>query len=182
MKKIISITALLFVLLGMGNASIDNTLKLLADRAKLMKGVGICKLKTKGSIYDADQEIRVLQNAEVLAKSNDLERNSFLEFIQLQMDLSKQIESYYSDKATQKQIESMSSNCLTEYRDKIKKIDEQLYPVISKNIRAIKKDKKLTSQLREIVKEEGIKGIPQDPDYLDLIANSLQKIKKVKAY
>ena len=51
----------------------------------------MCKHKLNSPIYDAAQEIRVLQNAQNLAKENHLEMNSFLTFIQLQMYLSKQI-------------------------------------------------------------------------------------------
>ncbi|MED7788042.1 chorismate mutase [Francisella sp. 19X1-34] len=180
MKKLTKILALSSIALGVCYAGVDKPLNLLVQRAALMQGVGICKSKIKGSIYDANQEIRVLQNAEKLAKQNKLEKSSFLTFIQLQMDLSKQIENYYLNNATQQQLEQQSSDCLTSYRDKIKKVDAQLYPAISKNIKSIHKDKKLESQLKKLVKKQNIKGIPQDPDYLDLIANSLQAIKKSK--
>nr|MCX3330429.1 hypothetical protein [Bacillus pacificus] len=73
-----------------------------------------------------------------------------------------------------------SSDCLANYRDKVKKVDEQLYPAISKNIKAIRKDKKLILKLSELVKKQNIQGIPQDPSYLVLLANSLQNIKKAK--
>ncbi|WP_150467801.1 chorismate mutase [Francisella sp. SYW-9] len=180
MEKIIKALILFSMLLGVCYAGVNKPLNLLVQRAELMKGVGICKSKIKGSIYDANQEIRVLQNAAKLAKQNKLEKNSFLIFIQLQMDLSKQIEDYYLNNATQQQLEQQVSDCLTNYRDKIKKVDAQLYPAISKNIKSIHNDKKLASQLRKLVRKQNIKGIPQDPDYLDLIANSLQTIKKTK--
>ncbi|MDE5031994.1 chorismate mutase, partial [Francisella tularensis subsp. holarctica] len=55
-----------------------------------------------------------------------------------------------------------------------------LYPAISKNIKAIRKDKKLILKLSELVKKQKIQGIPQDPSYVVLLANSLQNIKKAK--
>ncbi|QIW09172.1 chorismate mutase [Francisella sp. LA112445] len=178
MKRLIKVLVLFSMLLGVCYAGVNKPLNLLVQRAELMKGVGICKSKIKGSIYDASQEVRVLQNAEKLAKQNKLEKNSFLIFIQLQMDLSKQIENYYLNNATKQQLEQQGSDCLTNYRDKIKKVDEQLYPAISKNITSIHKNKNLESQLKKLVKKQDLKGIPQDPKYLGLIANSLQNIKK----
>ncbi|MED7819134.1 MULTISPECIES: chorismate mutase [unclassified Francisella] len=180
MNKLTKILVIFFVMFGFCYASVDQPLKLLVQRAALMQGVGICKSKLKGSIYDANQEISVLQNAKALAKQNNLEENSFLTFIQLQMDLSKQIENYYLNNATKQQLEQQSTDCLTNYRDKIKKVDAQLYPAISENIKSIRKDKKLASQISELVKKQNIKGIPQDPNYLDLVAYSLQNIKKAK--
>ena len=119
------------------------------------------KHKLNSPIYDVAQEIRVLQNAQNLAKENHLEMNSFLTFIQLQMDLSKKIEDYYWKNATQQQLEQQSSDCLANYRDKIKKVDEQLYPAISKSIKAIIKDKELVTRLSELVKKKNIQGIPK---------------------
>ncbi|WP_395166558.1 chorismate mutase [Francisella salimarina] len=177
MTKLLKIIALLAVMVGASYASVEKPLNLLVERASLMQGVGICKHKLNSPLYDADQELRVLQNAQALAKKNHLESNSFLIFIQLQMDLSKQIEDYYAKNATQQQLEQQSSDCLSIYRDKIKKVDEQLYPAISQNINEINKDKDLTTKLSEFVKKQNIKGIPQDPSYLELLANSLQSIK-----
>ncbi|BCD91971.1 chorismate mutase [Francisella halioticida] len=180
MNKSLKILALFFVMLSFCYAGVDKPLDLLMQRAALMQGVGVCKLKLKSHIYDANQEIRVLQIAKKLAKQNELERNSFLTFIQLQMDLSKQIENYYINNATQQQLEQQGSDCLTNYRDKIKKVNVQLYLAISRNIESIKKDKNLVSQLRKLAKKQNIQGIPQDPNYLNLIASSLQNIKKSK--
>ncbi|MDE4980585.1 chorismate mutase, partial [Francisella tularensis subsp. holarctica] len=76
-------------------------LSLLVERASLMQEVGVCKHKYNSPIYDTAQEIRVLQNAQNLAKENQLEMNTFLTFIQLQMDLYKQIEDFYWRNATE---------------------------------------------------------------------------------
>ncbi len=178
MDKLIKVLILFFAMLSFCFAGINKPLNLLVQRAALMQGVGVCKAKLKSSIYDANQEIRVLQNAKKLAKQNKLEEGSFLVFIQLQMDLSKQIEDYYLNNATQQQLDQQGSDCLTNYRDKIKKVDAKLYPAISKNIESIKKDKNLTSQLKKLVKKQNIKGVPQNPDYLGLVSNSLQNIQK----
>ncbi|MDE5002800.1 chorismate mutase, partial [Francisella tularensis subsp. holarctica] len=83
--------------------------------------------------YDTAQEIRVLQNAQNLAKENHLEMNTFLTFIQLQRDLSKQIEDFYWRNATEQELKQQSSECLANYSDKVKKVEEQLYPAIRKN-------------------------------------------------
>jgi chorismate mutase len=178
MNKLFQIIILFSITLGFCYAGVNKPLKLLVERAALMQDVGICKFKFKSSIYAAAQEIKVLKNAQSLAKANHLEINSFLTFIQLQMDLSKQIEDYYWRNATQQQLNQQGSDCLTKYRDSIKKIDEQLYPQISKNIEAIKKNKDLALKISELIKKQGIKGIPQDPDYINLLANSLQNLKK----
>ncbi|APD49664.1 chorismate mutase [Francisella hispaniensis] len=181
MNKLVKVVAGVFSLMfGFCYAGVDKPLGLLVERAALMQGVGVCKHKFNSPIYDAAQEIRVLQNAQNLAKENHLETNSFLAFIQIQMDLSKQIEDYYWNNATQQQLEQQSTDCLVNYRDKVKKVDEQLYPAISKNIKAIRKDKRLNVKLGELVKKQNIQGIPQDPNYIDLLANSLQSIKKAK--
>ncbi|MDE5033923.1 chorismate mutase, partial [Francisella tularensis subsp. holarctica] len=76
--------------------------------------------------------------------------------IQLQMDLSKLIEDFYWRNATEQELKHQSSDCLANYRDKVKKVDEQLYPAIRKNIKAIRKDKKLILKLSELVKKQNI--------------------------
>ncbi|ABO47609.1 chorismate mutase [Francisella tularensis] len=182
MNKLVKVVAGVFSLIfGFCYAGgVDKPLSLLVERASLMQEVGVCKHKFNSPIYDAAQEIRVLQNAQNLAKENHLEMSTFLTFIQLQMDLSKQIEDFYWRNATEQELKQQSSDCLANYRDKVKKVDEQLYPAISKNIKAIRKDKKLILKLSELVKKQNIQGIPQDPSYLVLLANSLQNIKKAK--
>lgn len=177
MKKIKIIFPLLLLSFGLSNAGVHEPISLLVKRAKLMQGVGVCKKKLNSSLYDAEQELRVLQNAKQLAKTNNLDISSFLVFIQLQMDLSKQIENYYWVDATSEQLDNLDPNCLTIYRDKIKKVDEKLYPAISENTDALSKDKHLYSQISRLIKKQKIQGVPQDPDYIKLLVASLQNIK-----
>lgn len=177
MNKSKIVLLMLFLSFSLSNADIYKPVSLLVKRAELMQKVGTCKKKVSSPLYDAGQELRVLQNAKQLANANNLETSSFLVFVQLQMDLSKQIENYYWANVTNKQLGSIDSNCLSIYRDKVKKVDEKLYPAISKNINAIKDDKHLYSRLSKLIKKQKIQGVPQDPDYIKLLTKSLQNIK-----
>ena len=181
MNKLPGIIALFLVVTNFCYAEINTPPKLLVERASLMQGVGICKAKFKSPIYDSAQELRVLQNAENLAEINNLDKATFLIFIQFQMDLSKQIEDYYWKNATPKQIEQEKAGCLADYRNKITEVDKKLYSAISENLELIKKDREIDLQLKKLVEKANIKGIPQDIDYISLLASSLQNIKFVKS-
>lgn len=177
MSKLLKILMPLIVLFGASYASVDKPLKLIVQRAELMQGIGLCKLQTDSSIYDSAQERKVLQTAENIAKANHFDEKTFLIFIQLQMDLSKQIEAYYWQLGSKEQINSQTIDCLASYRVKIKNIDEQLYTSIGDNLQELQRDDRLVTKLEELVKEQQIKGIPQNPNYLDLIAQSLHQLR-----
>ena len=106
------------------------------------------------------------------------------------MDLSKQIEDYWISHWNSKiNINDQSNNndtdCLSNLRLKIQKIDENLYPDISKNLSKIEDipSKTLVHKLNKyFISSKGnrMKGIPEHPDYLGLMATSLKQIQKIK--
>ncbi|AXA33182.1 chorismate mutase [Francisella adeliensis] len=177
--KLFKTVILAFVVIGVSYAGDEQTIRLIMQRAKLMEGIGVCKLKLNSSLYDAEQEVKVLQNAESIAKKYNLGLDSLLVFIQLQMDLSKQIENYYVINTSKEEANKQSDKCLLEYRDKIKSIDIKLYPSIAKNLSSLVKDKNLRLNLYELSQKNKIKGIPGEPDYLGLISLSIKNIKSV---
>jgi chorismate mutase len=191
MFKLFSLTLLSSVFItGYTASPLDTIINLMAKRASLMKNVASCKwhINNQVSAYSAKQEVAVLQNAKEVAHENNLNVNSLLIFIQMQMDLSKQVEAYWISHWNSSNINNQSNkydlDCLSNLRLKIQKIDEKLYPMISRNLAKIKiiPSNILVEKLNEYFinsKGKRIKGIPEKPDYLGLIATSLKGIQKI---
>ncbi len=181
MKKLY--LGLIVGVLGAGSAFADcndynQLFNLIAKRTSYMQTVAANKyLATpQGNIYDAPQELKVLQNAQTQASNEQLESNVFLPFTQIQMDLSKQIQAYwfsYWRQNPQMAPKSGQYANLATVRQQIKTIDDQLYPQLAKLITnhpecpANQLNAKLAAQFTKI------KGIPQNPDFRSLVVASV---------
>ena len=151
---------------------------LIAKRTSYMQTVAANKyLATpQGNIYDAPQELKVLQNAQMQAHNQQLESNVFLPFTQTQMDLSKQIQAYwfsYWQQNPQLAPKPRQYADLATVRQQIKIIDDQLYPQLAKLITTNPEcplnqlNTKFAAQFAEI------KGIPHNPDFRSLVVASV---------
>lgn len=185
-RFIVLILLSLAIAVSYSSSSINETINLIAMRASLMKNVASCKfsMNHQMSAYSAKQELLVLHNAQEVAEKNHFNTNSFLLFIQIQMDLSKQIETYWIDHWNNSYNQNYSNevNCLSSLRLKIKKIDDKLYPKIRESIPQFKSisNKALAKKIRNTFmgfKGNIIKGVPDNPDYFELIAMSLKYIQ-----
>ena len=156
----------------------DQLFNLIAKRTSYMQTVAANKYLAvpRGNIYDAPQELKVLQNAQTQASNEQLESNVFLPFTQIQMDLSKQIQAYwfsYWRQYPQMAPKSGQYANLATVRQQIKTIDDQLYPQLAKLITnhpecpANQLNTKFAAQFTKI------KGIPQNPDFRSLVVASV---------
>lgn len=151
---------------------------LMAKRANSMQSVAANKylVKPQANIYVAPQELKVLQNAQSQAVKLQLESSAFLQFTQIQMDLSKQIEAYWFDywqnnpKSAPKAGQFPS---LKTVREQIRTIDNQLYPQLATLIKNHPECSQKQLQSMFYQQFSSIQGVPLNPDFRTLMLNSL---------
>lgn len=156
----------------------NQLLNSIAKRTSYMQAVAANKYLTipQGNIYDAPQELKVLQNAQQQAHQLQLESNTLLQFTQIQMDLSKQIQAYwfnYWQKNPQFAPKPGQYPDLVTVRSQIKTIDEQIYPQLAGLIKVHSEcpTTQLGSNMSKLF--DSITGIPHAPDFGSLVANSV---------
>ena len=154
---------------------LQQPIQLMAQRAQIMKQVAAYKWYNapnhQATAYSAGQEVKVLQGTQALAKQLRLPTWALLVFVQIQMDLSKQIEAHWiqywnlpstpsDQKPTAKTLVDLS-----QLRQQITKIDSQLYPTISHAFSAI--DDCSVHQMYPVYQLYfgKIAGIPTQPNY-----------------
>ncbi len=161
---------------------------LMAKRASIMKEVAAYKWyyapKHQASAYSAKQEIKVLNGVSRLAKKMDIRPLSLMVFSQIQMDLSKQIESHWIDywnnskTPTRKKPSKNTVKSLNTLRRNITHIDKQLFPMIQSNIVQIQKCSVNQMQPTFAHAYSKVIGIPSKPSYLDILIQSLKQVKQ----
>ncbi len=153
--------------------------KLISQRASLLKDVAANKYKSKQSVFDATQELKVLQRINASSSNLGLESYSLIQYAQLQMDLAKQIEQYWLDlwqSNPQLAPKAGQYQDLVSLRAQIQSLDQQIYPHLASAI-------KLNYCSITAVEEEFmdsfslIKGIPTEPDFSKLMVNAILAIK-----
>ncbi len=159
--------------------NLDKLFSLLAKRSSYLESVSAYKYINHENIYDASQELKVLQTSKQLAAKLKLPEQQVLIYVQIQMDYAKQIEAYwfsYWQTNPGKRPQQSSLNSLNTLREAIKQTDQQIYPLLASN------SANLSSCQESIVYSHftnalaGIKGIPTDPDYLKVYFESLKQI------
>lgn len=161
--------------------SLATVYQLMAKRASYMQDVALYKYDSNENIYDANQELKVLQNNSQLANKLKLDNNSLLVFTQLQMDFSKQIEAYWIGQWNTKPDSKPNKEVdLNDLRQNIVNVDKKLYPVIKASLKEFARCDDATKN--RIFKQEFsvIQGVPVNPDFVGLINYSLENIKPVK--
>lgn len=166
--------------------TLSGAVSLIAKRASIMKEVAASKWYNapdhQAVAYSAKQEISVLNHAYNVAKENKLNPLSIMIFSQIQMDISKQIETYWinywnnpktppQNKPSKQSIES-----LDKLRAEIGKIDTSLYPELKSSMQHIRQ-----CSIKQVIPIfdnafSDIAGIPKKPDYLDMFAQSFKSI------
>ena len=156
-------------------------LNLMQQRALLLKDVAANKYNAHPpqSVYDAKQELKVLNNLASNANKLGLDKNNLLQFAQLQMDFSKQVEEYWlsiwqANNALAPQTGSYKS--LAEVRQQIQKIDGSLYPALALALNAKNKCNLSTLKNQFTTSFKSIAGIPQNPDFSELLTSALLNI------
>lgn len=166
--------------------NLSPVVSLMAERASIMKAVAANKWyntpKHQAVAYSAKQEIHVLNQAYNIAKENKLDPLSVMIFSQIQMDISKQIETYWinywnnpkvssKNKPSKQSIESLST-----LRIKIGKIDAKFYPRLSANIPSIQQCS--INQMIPIFHHAftGVVGIPKKPSYINMLAKTFKNV------
>ena len=154
---------------------LSETFTLIAQRAQLMEQVALNKYNNKQNPFAAAQEIKVLQRAQQLAKKEGFALNPLLVFTQMQMDLSKYIQQYWMDQWQKAPADKLPGITLTldQVRERIGYIDKALYPSLKKALPSLKRCPIVTSSKLFSQSMAKVKGVPQDPDYNQVILNSL---------
>lgn len=151
---------------------------LMAQRANLLKDVAAYKYLTHKSSYDAAQELKVLNNVDKIANDLGFDSYSLMQYAQIQMDMSKQIEEYWFNiwKNNPKLAPKPGQyKDLTLVREQIQAIDKQIYPALRKAI----ENQCSVYDVQDMFKSnfEQIKGIPITPDFSRLMVNGVLSIK-----
>lgn len=147
---------------------------LMSHRADLLKDVAANKYCAQQSVYDAKQELAVLNRVACVATDLNLDSENVMLFAQIQMDMSKQIEQNYLN-LWQVKPELVPKNymSLVELRQKIGDIDQQLYFVLASLI----KTKQFCSYPEQITEFKSsfasVEMMPQSVDFSHLILKSL---------
>lgn len=157
---------------------------LIAKRADYMKQVAMTKYadkQIKAVIYDWEQENKVLEKTIESAENFDLPKATTLCFEQIQMDIAKQIQSYWINIWSQQitgPIEQVVVS-LPILREKIKKINQTLLLLISKSRHVLSRcpQKKIAAILKEFFERAEIKPSALMFVYLDMMAFCLKSMQ-----
>lgn len=187
MKKAITFILIIFYAqCGFTNCDITKLTALttlMANRAKLMKDVAACKWvnanRHQAIAYDAKQEIFILNSVKQISKIYDLPLQPLLVFTQVQMDISKQIETYWFNlwrlkSSSKTQLPTKKSIVpLSSLREKIIAIDTKFFTILSENKSHLKYCS--YTDLNKIMqpKLEKIKGIPKQPNFISMMSFAL---------
>lgn len=171
--------------------NLGDAINQMAKRAKLMKLVAASKWyqNPDQSVYDAQQEVKVLQNTQQVAKQYKFDAPALQVFVQIQMDVSKQIEyywiAYWNDPETPEDQLPKKKDIISldKLRTEITQIDQKLFLLIHNSLPDIHQtpNNQLIRQLHQSFinnENEPIKCIPEHPDFLLLFANSLNNISQ----
>ncbi|MCF6764144.1 hypothetical protein L3V82_00030 [Thiotrichales bacterium 19S3-7] len=159
---------------------INTAFELMAKRTELIKGVAANKYVTDGKVYAAAQEVKVLNGAQAYAQAHGLNAGSFMLFSQMQIDVSKQIESYWINywRNHPKQAPTKSTiQSLSTLRSELVKLDGRLFPALQAAVTSFKHCS--NHQIQEAFNQQFsvIKGIPVSPSYGDMLLQSVKGIK-----
>lgn len=185
------ITALLLISISsITYASCENfqeVFKFMRQRAYLLKDITANKYHTnpKQGVFNSDQELKILKNVISFAKKENLEKYSTMQFAQIQMDMSKQVEQYWLNKwfAHSQQAPKIGTyQSLDKLRQQLSDIDKQLYSAIAhaKNVKNQCSSRKIQDEFDESFKGS-VEGIPSSPDFSNMVLHSILQVRvKVK--
>jgi chorismate mutase-like protein len=153
--------------------------ELMRKRAMLLKDVAANKYKLKQNVFDASQELKVLQRVGSQAGNSGLEKYSLMQYAQLQMDLARHIEQYWLNSwQNNPQLAPKTGQYqdLAHLRQQIQVLDQQIYPHLAQSI------KSNTCTNIEVQDEFAtsfklVQGIPVSPDFTKLMVNAILTIK-----
>jgi len=193
MKSAIALSIILsfFNVMAYGSDDCGSSKKIIAvaalivKRASYMKDVAATKYKmAKGSfvsLYDGDRELRVLKDASTKARGLNVSVSGLLCFVQLQMDLSKQIQAYWVQQwRAGSQARPLKVSTLASLRKKISEVDEQLYPSLMSALPALSRCsyKEVHAIVEEKFKSSSMFSDKYQSYFPDMLAFSLQAIPK----
>ena len=150
-------------------------MQLMAQRAAMIKQVAAYKWyhahQHHATPYRAERELVVLQNAQQIAKQQGLNPYKLMVFVQVQMDLSKLIESYWIEHwnnpntPEQKKPNAHTIVSLNTLRMTLGKLDAKLYPAIKDALPKIQQCPLTAIQPIYQHAFAPIQGIAQHPNY-----------------
>lgn len=153
--------------------------ELMSKRANLLKDVAVNKYKLKQNVFDASQELTVLQRVDSQAAKFGLEKYSLMQYTQLQMDLAKHIEQYWLNlwqNNPQLAPKAGQYQDLANLRQQIQVLDQQIYPNLAQTIKS-NACTNIEIQDEFVTRFKLVKGIPVSPDFAKLMVNAILAIK-----
>ena len=157
--------------------TIEDTFSLISKRFSLMKSIAHYKHLNAESVYIPSREIDILHGIKFHFASIKLPINAVLGFAQIQMDLSKHIETYWirlweSSHSLFKK-DSKKNYSIEIIRKEINNLDKHFYSKIEKLIFSMKFLSKEHSYLKFKFALKNIIGVPKKIDYIDLLFETL---------
>lgn len=161
---------------------LEPVFNLMAQRTMLMKGVAAYKFTQKQQSYDANTELKVLNNVHKIATTNKLDSSDLMVFAQIQMDQAKQIQQYwltYWNAHTDDQPDPAITPGIDSLRQQIDAIDAKLYTQLMANLPNLQICSQAEMRKQMNTAYSGIHGIPSTPDYNSMVISALSNIAPV---
>ncbi len=185
LSTLLLITSLSYAAVPCSMARLNPSLQIMAQRAQLMHEVAAYKFVHNLPIYDAKQDLTILQHVNGIAKDKGFDPQSLLIFAQIQMDMSKYIETYWihywqthpNDRPNPRRVESSMK-----MRLQLISIGHKLYPAIKEALPYYHGCTlpQLTMAFNHNFSR--IAGVPHNPDYAAIYLSALKNIHNVGSY
>ena len=146
-------------------------INLLKQRFSLIEQVAANKRENIGSVYDANREKQVLENAKCEAQLNHLDVQSVLQFTQIMMDVSKQLEYAYIMHWQAKRITPKVTYSLTQIRGKLLAIDAEIATQLKQLVKQKEAFNFNSQSYKQAIKLPGSLGL-----YQSMLLSSLTEV------
>ena len=146
------------------------------QRACLIKPISAFKYLNHKSVYAADFELVKLKNAEKFADEFEINPTSLKAFVQIQMNMSKQIEAYWQTYWKKNQITPDTSQSFSELREEITVLDTWIMLQTIKSLKQLHNQNQYQALIKQINLTLNVKGLPQQPNFKLMLLQALLEI------
>ena len=146
-------------------------INLLNQRFALIEQVAANKRDNIDSVYDANREKQVLENAKYEAELNHLDVQRVLQFAQIMMDVSKQLEYAYIMHWQAKHITPKVKYSLTQIRGKLLAIDSEIATQLKQLVKQKEKFNLNSQSYKQAIKLPSSLGL-----YQSMLLSSLTEV------
>jgi len=146
-------------------------INLLNQRFALIEQVAANKRDNIDSVYDANRETQVLENAKCEAELNHLDVQRVLQFTQIMMDVSKQLEYAYIMHWQAKRTTPKVKYSLTQIRGKLLAIDSEIATQLKQLVKHKEKPNFNSQSYKQAIKLPSSLGL-----YQSMLLSSLNQV------